>query len=98
MRRYGYVYIMTNRKNGTLYVGVTSDLYRRIREHKTAVCASFTRKYALFTLVYIEQYKLVTEAIAREKQLKARNRKAKVDLITSLNPEWRDLAEHWYDD
>ena len=71
MRRYGYVYIMTNRKNGTLYVGVTSDLYRRIREHKTGVCASFTKKYKLFTLVYIEQYQLVTQAIAREKQLKA---------------------------
>lgn len=96
MRRYGYVYIMTNRKNGTLYVGVTSDLHRRIREHKTALCDSFTRKYALFTLVYIEQYKLVTEAIAREKQLKARNRKVKVDLITSINPEWKDLSEGWY--
>jgi putative endonuclease len=87
---------MTNRKNGTLYVGVTSDLYRRINEHKTGSSASFTKRYALCTLVYIEQYKLVTEAIAREKQLKARNRKVKVDLITSLNPEWRDLAEGWY--
>jgi putative endonuclease len=68
---YGYVYIMTNRKNGTLYIGVTSDLYRRIKEHKTGSSASFAKKYALFTLVYIEQYKLVTEAITREKQLKA---------------------------
>ena len=97
MRRYGYVYIMTNRKNGTLYVGVTSDVYRRIHEHKTGAGDGFAKRYSLHTLVYIEQYRFITEAIAREKQLKAGRRKMKIDLIETINPEWKDLAEEWYE-
>ena len=96
MASYGYVYIMTNRKNGTLYVGVTSDLYRRIHEHKTANSRWFAQKCKLFTLVYFEQYKCITQAIAREKQLKVWRRSKKVALINSLNAAWLDLAEGWY--
>lgn len=96
MSSYGFVYIMTNRKNGVLYVWVTSNLYRRIHEHKTGAGDGFTKKYKLYTLVYIEQYAGITEAITREKQLKAWRRKKKIDLIVSINPEWNDLAEEWY--
>ena len=86
-----YVYIMTNKKDGTLYVGVTSDLIKRVYEHKNGLCDGFTKKYGLKTLVYYEVCEEITAAIAREKQLKAGSRKRKVDLIESMNSNWLDL-------
>ena len=86
-----YVYIMTNKKDGTLYVGVTSDLIKRVYEHKNGLCDGFTKKYGLKTLVYYEMCEEITAAIAREKQLKAGSRKRKVDLIESINSNWLDL-------
>ena len=86
-----YVYIMTNKKDGTLYVGVTSDLIKRVYEHKNGLCDGFTKKYGLKTLVYYEMCEEITAAIAREKQLKAGSRKRKIDLIESMNSNWLDL-------
>jgi putative endonuclease len=91
--RGGWVYIMTNRRDGTLYTGVTSDLARRAHEHRTGAAPGFTKRYRLTRLVYAEQYEEIG-AIQREKQIKHLRRAAKVRLIYSLNPEWRDL----YDD
>jgi putative endonuclease len=87
----GYIYIMTNQKNGTVYVGVTSDLIKRVYEHKNGLCDGFTKKYNLKTLVYYEVFEEIVSAIIREKQLKAGNRKKKIELIESLNPNWSDL-------
>ena len=86
-----YVYIMTNKKDGTLYVGVTSDLIKRVYEHKNGLCDGFTKKYGLKILVYYEMCEEITAAIAREKQLKAGSRKRKIDLIESININWFDL-------
>ncbi len=94
MKRGGSVYIMTNSNNTTLYTGVTSDLIRRVTEHKTQFYPkSFTAKYKLHKLVYYESFHRIEEAITREKQIKAGSRKKKDVLINSLNPEWRDLFE-----
>jgi putative endonuclease len=87
----GWVYIMFNEKNGTLYVGVTSDLIRRVYEHKTKMIKGFTEKYGIDKLGYYERYNSIKDAIAREKQLKAGNRKQKIELIESSNPRWEDL-------
>lgn len=86
-----FVYIITNKKNGTLYTGVTSDLVKRTYEHKEGLIKGFTSKYGCKTLVYYEQFGLITDAIAREKQIKAGSRKAKLKLIESINPNWKDL-------
>ena len=85
-----WVYILTNR-SGTLYVGVTNDLERRLAEHATGGAASFTGRYALDRLVYAEPYPDVRDAIAREKQLKGWRRAKKVALVNAANPAWRDL-------
>ncbi len=86
------IYIMTNQKYGTLYVGVTSHLARRVYQHKAALLEeSFTAKYACKNLVYYEMHADMISAIAREKQLKAGRRMQKMKLIESMNPEWRDL-------
>jgi predicted GIY-YIG superfamily endonuclease len=82
---------MANRRNGTLYTGVTGDLVRRVYQHKTRVMAGFTSKYGCACLVYYEAYDELPAAIAREKQIKAGSRKKKLALIESMNPEWRDL-------
>jgi len=82
---------MANKKNGTLYVGVTSDLPNRIWEHKEGINKGFTKKYNLHCLVYFECGENMTSAIEREKQIKAGSRKKKIMLIESQNPEWRDL-------
>ncbi|QSZ42348.1 GIY-YIG nuclease family protein [Sulfurimonas aquatica] len=88
----GYVYIMTNKKDGTLYVGVTSNLVRRVYEHKNGLVDGFTKKYNLKQLVYFEVYDDISEAIKQEKQLKAGSRKKKkVELIVSVNESWDDL-------
>lgn len=91
MNRQPAVYLLANRPNGTLYTGVTSDLPRRIWEHKTKVHKGFTDKYNLINLVYYELHEDLQQAILREKQLKGGSRQQKVDLIESTNPEWRDL-------
>jgi len=88
-----YVYIITNKKNGTLYVGVTNDLVRRIYEHRNNLLEGFSAKYGLHKLVYYEVYDDEINAISREKRLKRYNRNWKKDLIETLNPEWMDLYE-----
>lgn len=85
------IYIMTNKPNGTLYTGVTSDLVRRVYEHRNQVCDGFTKKYGLKRLVYFELFDEMYFAIEREKQIKGGSRKKKVVLIEGLNPQWRDL-------
>mgnify|MGYP000306911914 FL=1 len=89
-----YVYILSNKRNGTLYVGVTSNLVKRIFEHKENVVNGFSAKYNLDLLVYYEEWWNIEEAIQREKQLKAGNRKKKLSLIQSINPDWKDLSEY----
>jgi putative endonuclease len=94
MEKGGAAYIMTNKNKTTLYVGVTSDLYSRVREHQSKKYPnSFTTRYNLFYLVYFETFHTFEEAIAREKQLKAGSRKKKEHLINSFNPTWKDLTE-----
>ncbi|PZR22496.1 MAG: endonuclease [Flavobacterium psychrophilum] len=88
----GFVYILTNNTNTTLYVGVTSELYERVKQHKQKFYPKcFTAKYNLHKLVYFEQYQMIGDAIGREKQLKAGSRKKKIELIESINPEWKGL-------
>jgi putative endonuclease len=86
-----YVYILASRRNGTLYVGVTSDLIKRVHEHKSDLADGFTKKYAVHDLVYYEMVDDVDTAIAREKQIKKWNRAWKVSKIERMNPDWRDL-------
>lgn len=88
-----YVYIMASRKNGTLYIGVTSNIVRRIEEHRQGVVEGFTKRYDVKILVYLEQTNEVLVALAREKQLKKWNRAWKIRLIEEMNPEWKDLAD-----
>jgi predicted GIY-YIG superfamily endonuclease len=87
------VYMLANKKNGTIYVGVTSDLGRRLTAHTSGNMEGFTQKYGVKTLVYVEVYETMDEAIMREKQLKAGSRKKKVELIKKNNPEWVDISE-----
>lgn len=91
-RRQLAVYILANVRRTVLYVGVTGDLVRRVRQHREGNGARFTRAYHAHQLVYVEFFDDARSAIAREKQLKAGNRKRKVALIEGLNPEWRNLA------
>ena len=88
-----YVYIMTNNRNTVLYVGVTNELIRRVYEHKEELADGFTKKYNIVKLVYYEVLEDVENAILREKQLKAGSRQKKIQLINSMNREWRDLYE-----
>jgi putative endonuclease len=89
-----FVYVMANLTR-TLYVGVTGDLYRRVAEHKDGSGGSFTSRYRLDRLVYAESTSDVQAALAREKQLKGWRRSRKIELIESVNPEWRDLSAGW---
>lgn len=86
-----YVYMMTNKKRGTLYVGVTADVVKRVWEHKSKAVEGFTKRYNLDRLVYVEEYAEITSAIAREKQLKKWLRFEKIALIERDNPEWDDV-------
>jgi putative endonuclease len=88
----GYVYIMTNKPKGTLYVGVTSDLVKRVYEHKNKLADGFTKKYNLHKLVHYEIFDSIEDAIKREKQLKNWRRDWKIELVTKNNPQWEDLA------
>ena len=90
-----YVYILTSKRNGTLYVGVTNDLKRRIYEHKNNLIKGFTQKYNIHNLVYYEETNDVNIAIEREKQIKSWSRKKKLALIEKDNPAWNDLAERF---
>jgi len=85
------VYILASRRNGTLYVGVTSNLAKRIWEHKSDVVKGFTERYRVHTLVWFEQRDTMESAIAREKAIKEWKRRWKLELIERRNPEWRDL-------
>ncbi|MEA2030534.1 MAG: GIY-YIG nuclease family protein [candidate division Zixibacteria bacterium] len=92
MKQY-YTYIMTSKRNGTLYIGVTSNLVRRVYEHKNETVKGFTKKYNIKRLIYYEIYQDAREAIMREKRLKSWKRKWKLDLIEQENPEWLDLYD-----
>jgi putative endonuclease len=93
MRR-NYLYILASKKQGTLYIGVTSNLARRVYEHKINIVPGFSSKYKTSVLVHIEEYSLMTDAIAREKTLKKWNRSWKIKLIDDHNPEWNDLSQY----
>jgi putative endonuclease len=88
-----YVYILTNKSNKVLYIGVTNDLIRRMFEHKNKLIEGFTRKYNLIKLVYYEITNDIESAIRREKQLKNWHRDWKINLITHFNPVWKDLSK-----
>lgn len=87
----GYVYILFSKRNGTLYIGVTSDLVKRIYQHKNKLADGFTKKYNVDKLGYYEIYEDINQAIEREKKLKNSPRKKKLDLIEINNPDWNDL-------
>jgi putative endonuclease len=93
-----YVYLLASQRNGTLYIGMTNDLQRRVYEHKMGIKKGFTYKYGVNKLVYFEIFKNVDEAILREKRLKKWNRAWKIKLIEEENKLWNDLAKDWYDD
>lgn len=96
MKKTGYVDILTNKYNRVLYTGVTSDLTKRISEHKSKLVEGFTKKYNCTKLVYYEVCGGILEAIAREKQIKGGSRKRKIALIQKLNPQWLDLSHQIY--
>jgi len=92
MKQY-YVYILASKKNGTLYIGVTGNLLKRVSEHKNNLIQGFTQKYNIHVLVYYELYGDINSAIGREKQLKKWKRQWKINLIEKDNPDWSDLFE-----
>jgi len=86
-----YVYILASKQNGTLYTGVTGDLFGRVNQHKNDLIDGFTKKYGVHTLVYYEEFDDIEAAINREKRIKDWKRKWKIELIEKLNPQWKDL-------
>ena len=92
VKRY-FVYILTNKRHTVLYTGVTSDISRRVEQHKRKQVEGFTRRYNVDKLVYCEVFADVREALAREKQIKGGSRQDKLHLINRMNPSWRDLAD-----
>ena len=93
MNKFYYVYILASKRNGTLYIGITNDLKRRVFEHKEELVEGFTKKYRIKNLVYYELTENSYSAIQREKHLKNWNRKWKLQLIEKNNPEWEDLSK-----
>jgi putative endonuclease len=93
MNKRFFVYILSNRRRGVLYVGVTNDLIRRLSEHKAKLVPGFTKTYGVVMLVYYEEYSSILEARAREAMLKRWRRAWKIELIDKFNPDWRDLAD-----
>ena len=92
-----FIYILASKKNGTLYIGVTNSIERRIEEHKIKLNPDcFTAKYNVTSLVYYETFQYIEDAIQREKQLKKWNRQWKINLIEEENKDWKDLSEGWY--
>ena len=94
MSKKGYLYILASRRNGTLYVGVTSDLAKRMEEHRLKLVEGFTKRYGVTKLVYFEIFEDIKDAIARERHIKEWRREWKIELIQSFNPYWRDLYEN----
>ena len=92
-----YVYILANKRNGTLYIGVTNNLIKRVYEHKQKLLEGFTKKYGVDKLMFYAQTPDIRSAITREKQLKKWNRNWKITLIEKGNPEWKDLYEDLFD-
>ena len=92
-----YVYILTNKTNRVLYIGVTNNLERRLYEHRNELADSFTKRYHVHKLVYFETTTVIRTAIAREKQLKGWLRVKKNALIETMNPKWEDLSTKWYE-
>ncbi|MDK1386881.1 GIY-YIG nuclease family protein [Sinorhizobium sp. 8-89] len=90
----GYVYILASKRNGTLYTGVTRDLARRLLEHQHELTPGFTSKYGVKTLVWFEEFDLLTAAITREKTMKKWPRQWKLNLIEAMNPEWQDISHY----
>lgn len=88
-----YVYILANKKNGTIYTGVTNDIVRRVFEHKQGFVDGFSKKYDLKRLVYFDSFESIYDAITMEKRIKRWRREWKLALIEKLNPEWQDLYE-----
>lgn len=91
-----YIYILASQKNGTLYIGVTNDIERRVLEHKEKINEGFSSRYNINRLVYFESFQYINDAILREKRLKKWNRQWKINLIEEENKEWNDLSEDWY--
>ena len=91
-----FVYMLASKRNGTLYVGVTNELLRRIGEHRAKVVPGFTKRHGVDILVWYETYGDINDAIAREKQIKRWSRKKKILLIEQMNASWKDLAGEWY--
>ena len=98
MKDRGYIYMMTNASNKTLYIGVTSSIKKRVSEHRDGIGSEFTRKYGCTKLVYYEIYSTITQAIEREKQLKHYQRAWKNELVEKMNPQWEDLGQGIIDD
>jgi putative endonuclease len=90
--KYYYVYILASKRRGTLYIGVTNNLIRRMREHKNGVVEGFTKKYKVHNLVYYQQCEDIESVIQREKELKAWHREWKIRLVEETNPLWKDLS------
>ncbi len=95
MKKY-YVYILASKRNGTIYIGLTNDLERRILQHKNKTFKGFTEKYDVHLLVYFEDFESYQEAYSRERQMKKWKREWKLNLIEKDNPSWKDLSEDWY--
>ena len=90
-----FIYMLTNKNNTVLYIGVTSNLIKRVYQYKSKLYKGFTSKYNCDQLVYFEEFLDVNLAIAREKQLKSGDRKRKEELVNKLNPNWNDLSDDW---
>jgi putative endonuclease len=88
-----YVYILASKKNGTLYIGVTNNLIRRVHEHQNGLAEGFTQKYNVHKLVYYEIHDNISQSLIREKQLKKWKRSWKIELIEKLNQDWKDLYQ-----
>ncbi|PAY10177.1 excinuclease ABC subunit C [Bradyrhizobium sp. UFLA03-84] len=88
-----YVYILASRRHGTLYIGVTNSVHKRLEQHRDGKGSSFVKTYSVYRLVLVESYQRAEEAITREKQLKKWKRDWKIELIERENPEWRDLSD-----
>lgn len=97
MTKGGYTYLLASGRNGTLYVGVTSQLDARWFQHRSWTSKGFTGRYHVNRLVWYEQHETIEQAITREKQLKRWNRAWKIQLIEKDNPNWEDLAQRWYE-
>ncbi|MCC1484996.1 GIY-YIG nuclease family protein [Winogradskyella immobilis] len=92
-----YLYLITNKKNGVLYIGITNDLERRMYEHKNKLIKGFSFKYNLDKLMYFETYQYINDAIKREKNMKKWKREWKIKLIETDNIDWADLSHDWFD-